>query len=144
MTEPTDEQVRRLTLAFERFTRRFKVAEAATAMELSLTALDIQTLLFVNEHPGCTLGDAARSLQVAVTTMSSSIDRLVRREMAKRERSEANRRTVALSITAKGKEAVAGYVGGYQASCRAMLVSLDPGERAEFVRLAQKIAEYDD
>ena len=139
MTEPTAEQVEQLTLAFERFTRRFKVAEAATALERSLTALDIQTLLFVNDHPGCTLGDAARNLHVALTTMSSSIDRLVRRDMAGRERSEANRRTVALSITAKGQEAVAAYVKGYEASCRAMLVSLDTEERAEFVRLARKI-----
>ncbi|TIW23131.1 MAG: MarR family transcriptional regulator, partial [Mesorhizobium sp.] len=27
MTEPTQEQVEQLTIAFERFTRRFKVAE---------------------------------------------------------------------------------------------------------------------
>ncbi|WP_374011414.1 MarR family winged helix-turn-helix transcriptional regulator [Sphingomonas sanguinis] len=87
-------------------------------MESSLTALDVQTLLFVNEHPGCTLGDVARSHQVALTTMSSSIDRLVRRDMAKRERSEANRRTVALSITEKGEKVVAGYVEGYQPSRR--------------------------
>lgn len=143
MTDPSAEQVQQLTLAFERFTRRFKIAEAATAMESSLTALDVQTLLFLNEHPGCTLGDAARSLQVAMTTMSSSIDRLVRRDMVNRERSEANRRTVALSITSRGEEAVVGYVRGYQASCRAMLVSLDAAERADFVRLAQKIANHE-
>jgi hypothetical protein len=35
MTEPTQEQVEQLTRAFERFTRRFKVAEAAAAAENS-------------------------------------------------------------------------------------------------------------
>lgn len=144
MTEPTSEQIEQLTRAFERFTRRFKVAEAATAIESSLTALDVQALLFVNEHPGCTLGDAARNLQVALTTMSSSVDRLVRRDMTRRERSEANRRTVALTITESGQHAVARYIGGYRESCRAMLASLNVQEQAEFVRLARKIENSED
>lgn len=142
MSDPTPDQIGRLTLAFERFTRRFKVAEAASALENALNALDVQALLFVNDHPGCSLGDVARSLQTALTTMSSSADRLVRRDMIRRERSEANRRTVALTITPRGLEAVAGYVDGYRASCGAMLQSLDPAERVEFVRLAEKIANY--
>lgn len=143
MTKPTPEQIEQLTLAFERFTRRFKVAEAAAAMENSLNALDVQALLFVSEHPDCTLGDVARNLQVALTTMSSSADRLVRREMIRRQRPEANRRSVALTVTPKGKEAVAGYMAGYHDACRAMLESLDAAERAEFVRLTQRIADYE-
>ncbi|BCP55701.1 MarR family transcriptional regulator [Kaistia sp. 32K] len=143
MSDPTPEQIGQLSLAFERFTRRFKVAEASAAMENALNALDVQALLFVNEHPDCSLGDVARNLQVALTTMSSSADRLVRREMMERQRHEANRRTVALTITPKGKEAVAGYMAGYRDACRAMLESLDPAERAEFVRLTERIANYD-
>ena len=65
MIEPTSEQVEQLTRAFERFTRRFKVAEAAAAADNALNALDAQTLLFVSEHPGCGLGDVARDLGVA-------------------------------------------------------------------------------
>ena len=79
MIEPTAEQVEQLTRAFERFTRRFKVAEAAAAADNALNALDAQTLLFVSEHPGCGLGDVARDLGVAATTMSSAVDRLVRK-----------------------------------------------------------------
>lgn len=144
MSKPTPEQIGQLTLAFERFTRRFKVAEAAAAMENALNALDVQALLFVNEHPDCSLGDVARNLQVALTTMSSSADRLVRREMMNRQRPEANRRSVALTITLKGKEAVAGYMAGYRDACRTMLEALDPAEQVEFVQLAQKIADYED
>lgn len=143
MTEPSQDQVAQLALAFERFTRRFKVAEAAAAMSNGLNALDIQALLFIEDHPDCSLGDVARNLQVALTTMSSSADRLVRRRMVNRLRPEENRRAVALSTTPEGKEAVAGYIGGYADSCRAMLQSLDSGEQIQFVRLAQKIAEYD-
>jgi DNA-binding MarR family transcriptional regulator len=143
MTQPKPDQIEQLALAFERFTRRFKVLEASAAMQNALNALDIQALLFIDEHPGCTLGDAARQLQVALTTMSSSADRLVRRDMIERQRPETNRRAVALSITSKGQQAVAGYIEGYRASCKAMLEALDPADQAEFLRLTQQITKYD-
>lgn len=143
MTKPTPEQTEQLTVTFERFTRRFKVAEAAAVMANSLNALDIQTLLFVNENPDCSLGDVARNLQVALTTMSSSADRLVRRDMITRQRPETNRRSVALTITSNGKDAVDGYMAGYHNACRTMLEALEPCERDEFVRLTQRIADYD-
>jgi DNA-binding MarR family transcriptional regulator len=141
MTEPTPEQIEQLAIAFERFTRRFKVAEAAAVLQNSLNALDIQALLFIDEHPECNLGDVARNLHVALTTMSSSADRLVRRDMIERHRPEANRRSVALTITNKGQQVVAGYIDGYRASCQAMLQALDPDDRTEFLRLTKRIAE---
>ncbi|MGV1926385.1 MarR family winged helix-turn-helix transcriptional regulator [Agrobacterium tumefaciens] len=143
MTEPTPEQIEKLATAFERFTRRFKVAEAAAVMQNSLNPLDIQALLFIDEHPECNLGDVARHLQVALTTMSSSADRLVRREMIERQRPEANRRSVALTITDKGQQVVAGYIDGYRASCKAMLQALDPADQTEFLRITQQIAKYE-
>ncbi|ASV88676.1 winged helix DNA-binding domain protein (plasmid) [Ochrobactrum quorumnocens] len=119
------------------------MAEAAAAAENALNALDVQALLFVSEHPECSLGDVAQNLHVALTTMSSSADRLVRREMIKRLRHEANRRSVALTITSKGQAAVTGYMDGYRDACRAMLEALDSTERVEFLRLTQKIRLYD-
>lgn len=143
MTEPTPEQIEKLATAFERFTRRFKVAEAAAVMQNSLNPLDIQALLFIDDHPQCSLGDVARHLQVALTTMSSSADRLVRREMIERRRPEANRRSVALTIRDKGQQVVAGYIDGYRACCEAMLRALDPVDHTEFLRLTQQIARYE-
>ncbi|MFK4870538.1 MarR family winged helix-turn-helix transcriptional regulator [Novosphingobium sp. ZW T3_23] len=137
------EQLRQLTIAFERFTRRFKVAEATAVMSNSLNALDVQALLFIDDNPGCKLGDVARHLQVALTTMSSSTDRLVRRDMIERQRPETNRRSVALTLTQAGKDTVAGYMEGYQDACSAMLEPLDPAERADFLRLTLKIAQHE-
>lgn len=143
MIAPPADQLKQLTLAFERFTRRFKVAEATAAMSNSLNALDVQALLFINENPGCKLGDVARHLQVALTTMSSSTDRLVRRDMIERQRPETNRRSVALTLTQTGRDTVTGYMEGYQDACSAMLEPLDPAERADFVRLTLKIAQHE-
>jgi DNA-binding MarR family transcriptional regulator len=141
MSDPTPEQVERLTRAFERFTRRFKVAEAAAAADNALNALDAQALLFVSEHPGCGLGDVARDLGVVPTTMSSAVDRLVRRAMMERRRPEDNRRTVALTATAKGRRVIEDHKAAYHKACLAMLRSLDRRERGQLIRLTEKIAD---
>lgn len=140
MIDPTSEQVEQLTRAIERFTRRFKVAEAAAAAGNALNALDAQALLFVSEHPGCGLGDVARDLGVAPTTMSSAVDRLVRKAMIQRRRPEDDRRTIALTATAKGRRVIEDHKAGYRKACLAMLRSLAPGERGELIRLTEKIA----
>lgn len=141
MSEPTQEQIEQLSLAFERFTRRFKVAEAAAAADNALNVLDAQTLVFVADNPGCGAGDVARFLDVAPTTMSSAIDRLVRKELVERRRPEENRRAVALTATAKGLQAVEDHKTGYRAACVTMLRALDPGERNELIRLTEKIVD---
>lgn len=143
MTEPTPEQVEQLTRAFERFTRRFKVAEAAAAADNALNALDAQTLVYVDDHPGCGMGDVARYLNVAMTTMSSAIDRLVKKAFVERRRPEDNRRAVALTATDKGRQIVDEHVAGYREACRTMLRSLDPKEQTELIRLTEKIANHE-
>ncbi|WP_119389518.1 MarR family winged helix-turn-helix transcriptional regulator [Taklimakanibacter lacteus] len=140
MTEPTQVQVEQLTRAFERFTRRFKVAEAAAATDNALNALDAETLVFIGNNPGCGMGDVARYLNVALTTMSSAIDRLVRRSLIERRRTEDDRRSLALTVTHKGRQAIDDHVAAYRELCRIMLRSLDPREQDELIRLTEKIA----
>lgn len=140
MTEPTQVQVEQLTRAFERFTRRFKVAEAAAATDNALNALDAETLVFVGNNPGCGMGDVARYLNVALTTMSSAVDRLVRKSLIERRRTEDDRRALALTVTHKGRQAIDDHVAAYRELCRIMLRSLDPREQDELIRLTEKIA----
>ncbi|KGT81718.1 MarR family winged helix-turn-helix transcriptional regulator [Bradyrhizobium japonicum] len=141
MPEPTREQVEQLTRAFERFTRRFKVAEAVAAADNALNALDAQTLMFIAEHPGCGMGDVARYLNVAMTTMSSAVDRLVKRDLVERRRPEDNRRAVALSANEKGRQVVDEQIEGYRQACRTMLRALETSEQDELIRLTEKIAD---
>lgn len=141
MTEPTQQQIDQLTRAFERFTRKFKVAEAAAAADNALNALDLQTLVFIEEHPSCLMSDVARYLNVAMTTMSSAIDRLVKKAFVERRRPEDNRRSVALTATETGKGVVQDHAAGYRAACQMMLRSLNQTERNELIRLSEKIAD---
>lgn len=140
MTEPTQTQVEQLTQAFGKFTRRFKVAEEATAAENALNPLDAQTLIYVRDHAGCGLSDVARYLNVAITTMSSAIDRLVRRALIERRRPEDDRRSVALSATDKGETVVNDHIAAYRETSRWMLRALDREEQEQLIRLTEKMA----
>jgi DNA-binding MarR family transcriptional regulator len=140
MAEPTQDDIARLAAAFEAFTRNFKVAEAEAAADNALNALDQSTLVFVAENPGCALTDVARFLNVAMTTMSSATDRLVKKGLIERERPEENRRSVALVATAAGQGIVDRHFQVFRDLCRLMLSRLDERERAELIRIAGKIA----
>ncbi|HTG39374.1 MarR family winged helix-turn-helix transcriptional regulator [Sphingomonas sp.] len=139
MAEPTPEQIDQLSVAFERFTRRFKVAEAVAAADNALNALDAQTLVFISENAGCNAGEIARYLDVAPTTMTSALDRLVRKGLIERRRPEENRRSVALTATGKGLQAVEDHKAGYRNACAAMLRALDTAEQAQLIRLTEKV-----
>ena len=137
---PTQDEIAQLFEAFEGFTRNFKVAEAAAAADNALNALDQSALIFVADHPGCALSDAARYLNVAMTTMSSATDRLVKKGLVERERPEDNRRSVALVATRTGSAIVDRHAEVYRELCRHMLTRLDDRERTEWIRLARKIS----
>ena len=50
---------------------------------------------------------------------------------------------VALSATDQGHQVVEDTVAGYRNACRMMLISLDPFEQSELIRLTEKIADHE-
>lgn len=140
MTEPSEDKVEQLRRAFERFTRRFKVAEAAAAADNALNALDAQTLVFIGDSPRCGTSDIALYLKIATTTASSAVNRLVKKGLVRRERPRDDLRAIALTATKNGHAVIDDHVVGYREACRKMLRSLNNREQTELIRLTEKIA----
>lgn len=143
MTMPTDEELAALGEAFDLFTRRYKLAEAL-GPEKPLNELDKQVLFYVAKQPGCGPTDAARYLGVANTTISSATDRLVKRDLIKRQRPEADRRAVALRLTDAGQRKVDGLQAMYGELHRHMLDPLSASERRQLIAMMAKIVSHDD
>jgi DNA-binding MarR family transcriptional regulator len=141
MTKPTKTQIDTLRVGIDNLVRRFKIAEAGPAVEgaLKLNPIDVQALLFIADHPGCTASVVAQHLGVVATTTSALLDRLVRHGLVLRERVDSNRRIVRLSLRAAGQERVKRLIETANAHCRAMLEVLAPEERACFVEAVIKI-----
>lgn len=142
MSDPTEEQLAVLGTAFETFARRYKLADALRS-ERPLAELDKAVLLYVAEHAGCGPTDVARFLAAPTTTLSSATDRLVRRGFLKRERIEADRRAVALTLSEAGAAYAEAQVNAYRQMYLLMLSRLSPHERDQFLAMITKIVYND-
>ncbi len=86
-------------------------------------------LLFVRRHPGTSLSPAAEHLGVTVPACSQLVDRLVRSGYLDKRQSARERRMVELSLTDRGKAALAERDERTRAWLRDALATIDPEER---------------
>lgn len=143
MSDPTEDQLTALGTALETFARRYKLADARR-LERPLAELDKAVLLYVAEHAGCGPTDVARFLAVPTTTLSSATDRLVKRGLLKRDRIEADRRAVALTLSEAGATYAKAQVETYRQMYFLMLSRLSTEERDRFIAMITKIVYNDD
>lgn len=143
MSGPTDDELAKLGAAFDAFARRYKLADALSS-EPMLNELDKQALLYIAAHPGCGPTDIGRFLGVPNTTISSATDRLVKRGLLQRTRTETDRRAVALQLSDAGTDRVGGLVAAHRALYRRMLEPLSPSERESLIRIVTIIVSSED
>ncbi len=101
---------------------------------------DFQTLLYVQDHPGCRANQVAMFLGVVPTTAQSVIERLIKRDLILRARGESSREGVALTLTTRGAEICDAIRRQDVANSQRMLQALPAQERKQFVRNLQTIA----
>lgn len=137
-------QTKDLQRAVTTILRALKIAETEIRVahkELNFQPADIQSLRFLSEHPSSKLSDLGAHLGVVPTTASSIVDRLVDRGLVARRRPESDRRSIALSLTAQGRDAFGRLEEEEIATMRIMLDALPEAERETFVRQMTRIAE---
>lgn len=125
-------------------TNAVKVAaeERADSPAQKMAASDVAVLMFVGATPACRITDVAEHLRIGVTTASSIVDRLARKAVVKRARSEEDRRIVQLFLTSEGAGLYQDLMAEHVALCREMLHCLTPHEQDAFVDAMQKIAAH--
>lgn len=141
------QQLNDLSIAVRKLTRALKVAEdhgpAARAAE-KLNPSDIAALLFIGDHESCIISHVGDYLGLTATTTSSLVDRLVRKGLMTRSRTEENRRIARLALTAAGEALRQHAIADQMQHCHTMLAALDPAERPVLVSLMRKIASTAD
>lgn len=107
---------------------------------MDLTYNQYKTLLTVADRGECSLGDLARELDVAMSSTSQMIDRLVGQGLVHREQDAENRRQLNIRLTPEGdslmRELREGILQGYAR----VLERLDDGEQEELVGAFETIA----
>jgi DNA-binding MarR family transcriptional regulator len=76
------------------------------AAELELTRPQAQVLHYIEQHPGCYMGEVAKALDVSVSAMTQVVDRLERRKYVIRGTDPSDRRIYTLELTLSGQDQV--------------------------------------
>jgi len=74
---------------------------------MDLTYNQYKTLLTIADRGECSLGDLGRELEIAMSSASQMVDRLVGQGLVHRRQDEENRRQVIIRLTPQGEELIA-------------------------------------
>ena len=101
----------------------------------------LHALAIVSEVGEPRIGELAAALSLDESTVTRLVDKLEAVGLAERRHSDADRRSTIVTITDSGQKTIALVSEHRRAFMAEVLTSLDPTERAEFVRLTAKAAE---
>jgi len=94
-----------LILGLHRATHATLTALQARLADLDLTASEVNALAILASGQPLSIGELAAAAATKPTTLTSVLDRLVRRDLAARELDPADRRSFLVSLTDQGRPA---------------------------------------
>ena len=72
----------------------------------NISATQLQIILTVGDHPGCTMGAIARILHFSKANITQMVDRLIRDKFLKKSKSKIDQRVCEVVLLAKAKKIV--------------------------------------
>jgi DNA-binding MarR family transcriptional regulator len=106
---------------------------------LDLTYNQYKTLLTIADSGRCSLGDLGRELEVAMSSASQMVDRLVAQGLVERRQDADNRRQVIIRLTPQGQALIGELRRGILARYRKLFKRLEPAEQEELVGAFESI-----
>jgi DNA-binding MarR family transcriptional regulator len=116
------------------------LASLHPGLAAKLTPSKVRALDLLAEHGVLRVGELANRVGVDDATATRLVDRLEEMGVATRRSELGDRRATAVALTSAGEELVAGIAAQRQLFFCDVLDALEPGERAELVRLTAKAA----
>jgi DNA-binding MarR family transcriptional regulator len=116
-------------------------AETMRAEGLDLTAPQFAALYMLNDHPGIDQATLAGLIAYDRPTIGGVVDRLVGKGLVTRVTNPEDRRAKRLALTDAGRDLLARLMPVVACIQDAILPGLSEAERAEFLRLATKVAD---
>jgi DNA-binding MarR family transcriptional regulator len=136
-----DTQLRELINHFDILYKRLVSKRPPTATsELEVSRQESRAIMVLGK--GSTMmSDLARDLNLALSTATNLIDKLVGKGLVERTRVDADRRIVQVGLSDKGRLVFNSYLECQLEIGRSMLEPLSPGEREIFLELMAKITQ---
>lgn len=113
---------------------------AANSSDLGVTPGEFSLLTLVRENPGIHQKSLVQVYRLDKSTLSNSITDLSKRKLIRRIRDETDRRFYGLWLTEFGRAVLARATERIEAQERQMDSVLEPGDRAQLLKLLARIS----
>ena len=134
------QRIERMARLYPLLMGRMGAVRALVHEGMDLSYNQYKTLLTIADRQGGSLGDLARELEVAMSSASQMVDRLVGEGLVHREQDAANRRQLILRLTPQGERLIAELQHGILQGYEKLLARLTPGEQEDLVQSFETIA----
>ena len=137
-----DMKAKELQKNFEQIIYQFQTVAAESVKDTdNLNPKEMNAIVFIGKKEKCIMREISAFLQVADSTVTILVDRLVKRKLVRRELSDEDRRVINIILTDEGKAIYKEHLKAYQKLCRGILMTLDDKEQDLYVDLMKKIAD---
>ena len=128
-------------LTFMRYLRWGNVEEEP--VHAAFSESELGALRFIDDADECIVSDISNLLRSAPATTTLLIDRLEKKKLISRARTERNRRIVLISLTKEGKDMVRKAAREQDARSKKTLTALSIEEQDTLIKLYEKLASFD-
>jgi DNA-binding MarR family transcriptional regulator len=136
---PLERQLRELIVHFDILYRRLMLKRPPVS-NIEVSQQEIRVVAVLGRGPTI-MRDLAGALNLALSTATNTIDKLVEKELVERTRVDEDRRIVQVALTEKGKHLHESFLECRLAMGRTMLEALSPGEREILLELMAKMTQ---
>ena len=135
------QKVCKLKSAMEQmFARMQQLSAECMTMSGELSKKELMIIDYVAKVKQCIMRDIADFLNAPVSTLTSIIDRLVKKKQLCRERSDEDRRIVNVMLGIEGEKTYDMFESSKIRMSKTMLSALEESEQEELIRLMEKIS----
>jgi len=127
-------------IALRRILRATELFSKELAQSVGLTAPQLRVLQIVAEKGHCTATEIAQRMRISQATVTSLVDKLVRQDMVKRERSHTDRRQTDIVTTKKGCQALEDAPDPLQQRFVRKFSDMEDWEQAALISALERIA----
>ena len=109
---------------------------------VKLTSSQIKVMVSFEERDSFTMTELSTLHSVSVSTMTSMVDRLIQSGYVVREKDDADRRIVRVSLSASGKRALRHLMVVRKQALEQFLLELDDSEVKRFLQSIENVAYF--
>jgi DNA-binding MarR family transcriptional regulator len=100
---------------------------------LDLTYAQSQVLFYVDDHPGCHMGDVAKAFAVTLPAVTHIVDRLEEKGFVQRVADAADRRAYGLELTRRGADIARDLKAARMEGLLRVVTRMTAGQRSQAV-----------